>query len=130
MNKPLPERSALRASALKRLERPSDRILSGAVPEEGGYSPAELKTLLDEALLEQRVGEVLQAARKARNMSGAELARRVGVSAMRISQLERVSGNVEVQTLVRVAEALGFELTLTLTPKEGGTPLTARAGGA
>jgi ribosome-binding protein aMBF1 (putative translation factor) len=122
----LPDRATLRAAAQKRLERPSDRILLGQVPEEGGYTPTEIKALFEEALLERRVGEALQEARKSRNVSGAELARRIGVSAMRISQLERVSGNVEVQTLARVAEALGFQLTLTLTPKEGGKPITAR----
>jgi hypothetical protein len=53
MNKPLPDRATLRAAAQKRLEHPSDRILLGQVPEEGGYTPNEIKTLFEEALLER-----------------------------------------------------------------------------
>ena len=53
-SKKLPDRTELRAAALRRLEQPSSRILSGTLPEGEGSTPAELKALFEGALLERR----------------------------------------------------------------------------
>ena len=118
--KPLPNRDSLNLRAATLLNLPPGHILEGAAPEGVGYTAPELQTMFQEALLDQNLGQALQEARKLRRLSGSELARRLSVTPMRVHQLEKVQGNVEVQTLVRVANALEYDLTLTLTPREGG----------
>ena len=121
--KNLPDREVVRVKAAQLLQQPAGYIVEGRTLEDSGYTSPELKTLFEEALLEQRMGQALQTARKGRGLSGSELARRLGVTPMRVHQLERVQGNVELQTLARVADALNYELTVILTPREGGASI-------
>ncbi len=125
--KNLPDREALRVKAAELLQQPAGYIVEGPTLEGSGYSAPELKHMFEEALLEQRMGQALQTARKGRGLSGSELARRLGVTPMRVHQLERVQGNVELQTLARVADALNYDLTLILTPREGGASIQVKA---
>lgn len=90
-------------------------------------SPDELAVQVEEALVAASAGDLIGRARAARGLSMRELAAQLGVSSARVSQVQHGSG-VEVQTLVRYAHALGYELTLTLTPLEGGPPIVAKAG--
>lgn len=124
--KPLPDRAELQVRAAVLLEQPDGYIVSGPLPQGEGYSAPELQAIFHEALLEQTLGQALQDARKHRGLSGSELARRLSVTPMRVHQLERVQGNVEMQTLVRVANALEYDLTLTLTPREGGQSIQVK----
>ena len=124
----LPNRGELRAAARDRFMRPMNPAaggLVGKVPEGDGWTGEQLQAAFEEALFERRMGDALHTARETRGITGVELARRTGVSPMRISQLERVGGNVEVQTLSRVADALGYDVTVTLTPREGGRAIIA-----
>ena len=89
--------------------------------------PDELAVQVEEALVAASAGDLIGRARAARGLSMRELAAQLGVSSARVSQVQHGSG-VEVQTLVRYAQALGYELTLTLTPLEGGPPIVAKAG--
>ena len=65
----------------------------------------------------------IRAIRESLGMTTAQLARRVGVSQPRISELERaeVGGNITITSLQRAAEAMGCRLVYALVPI---TPLT------
>ena len=92
-------------------------------------SADELAVQVEEALVAASAGDLIGRARAARGLSMRELAAQLGVSSARVSQVQHGSGGgIEVQTLVRYAHALGYELTLTLTPLEGGPPIVAKAG--
>jgi len=59
--------------------------------------------------------------RKALNMSGAQLARRLGVTRARISQAERaeLAGGVTLRTMQETAEAMGCRFVYAIVPVEG-----------
>lgn len=58
----------------------------------------------------------LRQARDAAGLSQAELARRLGISQQAVAKLEDPDRNVELGTLERVAEALGYAVALDLVP--------------
>lgn len=60
-------------------------------------------------------------ARKALGMSGAQLARRLGVTRARVSQAEQAepSGGVTLKTMQTIAEALGSRFVYAIVPVEG-----------
>ena len=64
------------------------------------------------------VTTMLREAREATGMSQRELAKRRGVSQQRVALLER-DANPSVDTLERVAKALGMRLEINLRPKKG-----------
>ena len=64
------------------------------------------------------VTTMLREAREATGMSQRELAKRLGVSQQRVALLER-DANPSVDTLERVAKALGMRLEINLRPKKG-----------
>ena len=66
----------------------------------------------------------IRALRDALGMTTAQLARRMGVTQPRISELERseLSGNITVRSLERAAEALGCRLVYAIVPVK---PLSA-----
>jgi hypothetical protein len=86
------------------------------------YSPAEIKDELADALVAQTVGELLARARAEAGLSLREVGTGAGVSRGRIQQLE-TKENIEVATLARVAEALGYGLEIRLVPETEGRPL-------
>jgi DNA-binding Xre family transcriptional regulator len=60
---------------------------------------------------------VLKAEREAQSVSLSELQRRTGISKSALSRLENdPNPNPTVSTLLRIAEALGREITITITP--------------
>jgi transcriptional regulator with XRE-family HTH domain len=50
-------------------------------------------------------------------LSQSQLAGRVGVSKQAISQLESPDANIRMDTLERIAQALGLEVDITLRPR-------------
>lgn len=58
--------------------------------------------------------------RKSLNMSGAQLARRLGVTRARVSKAEKaeVSGNLTLKTMQDMAEAMDCRLVFAIVPKE------------
>ena len=64
------------------------------------------------------VTTMLREAREATGMSQRELAKRLGVSQQRVALLER-DANPSVDTLERVAKALGMRPEINLRPKKG-----------
>lgn len=63
----------------------------------------------------------IRAIRDALGMSGADLAKRMGVSQPRVAQMEKaeVLGDIKISTLERVADALGCDLVYALVPRSG-----------
>lgn len=63
----------------------------------------------------------LRTLRKALGMSGAQLARRLGVSRAQIAQSEKneLSGAITLRTLQNMAEAMGGRVVYTIVPHEG-----------
>ena len=59
-----------------------------------------------------QLGLLLQGARKNRNLSQQELARRLGLSQNRLSELERNAGVLSVDLLLAICGQLGLQLTV------------------
>ena len=62
----------------------------------------------------------LRTARKALQMSGAQLARRLGVSRAQVSKTEKkeLSGSVTIKTMQQMAEAMGYRFVYTIVPEK------------
>jgi transcriptional regulator with XRE-family HTH domain len=86
----------------------------------------------------RRIGETIRAHRLARNLSGGELARAAGLSKSALTRIEAAGGNPSVETLWRLARALGLPLgallgeparpRVRLIPARDGEPLRADDG--
>ncbi len=90
-----------------------------------------LETVLskvNEELLLHSVGELLRLAREQKGMSLRELAEKLEVKHPRIVQLEKAQTAIELQTLTRHADALGYDIRLEFIPREGGDVLATRLG--
>ena len=59
-----------------------------------------------------QLGQMLQATRKARRMSQATLASRIGLSQSRVSHLELNAQDLSVEQLLAWCSAIGLELSL------------------
>jgi len=59
-------------------------------------------------------------ARKALNMSAAQLSRRLGVSRAQVSQTEKreLTGNVTLNAVQQMAEAMGYRFVYAIVPKD------------
>lgn len=84
----------------------------------------DLEAIVEEGYLAQTVGELLEKARQTRGLGKRELARRLETSHGRVSKLEG-SENVELKSLLAVAGKLGYDVSISLIPKEGGAALGA-----
>ncbi len=89
--------------------------------------PNELVVLLEREVQAERVGELLKQARETQGVTLRELAKRMKVKHPTIVNFEKAS-SVELSTVARVAEALGYEVWLELAPKQGGDMLSAKLG--
>ncbi|WP_036219477.1 helix-turn-helix domain-containing protein [Calidithermus chliarophilus] len=81
-----------------------------------------------EALEAADAGALIALAKAVSGLSQRQLAERVGVSNPRVAQVQKAGQAVEVQTLERFAEAMGYTLELRFVPKDprGGPVLVAR----
>lgn len=84
----------------------------------------DLASAVDTAYLVQTVGELLEKARHLRGLGKRELARRLETSHGRIGKLEQ-SKNLELNSLLEVAQTLGYDISISLIPKDGGTTIQA-----
>ena len=102
-------------------------ILEGSKPVVPSVTAEEIRARVAEAAVERALGDALERARASRGLSLAQVASRLGVSAPRVFQIEHAESNLELSTLLRYAGALGYDVTLTLTPSDGdGEPIHAR----
>jgi len=60
----------------------------------------------------QQVGHLLVARRKALSLSQADMARRLGISQSRYSEIETAPERITLERLLAIAAVLGFEVAL------------------
>ena len=80
----------------------------------------EIDTLLEEIIFAANLKELMVAARQQRGFTLREAAAHAGMKHPQLVQIEQSSGRVELRTLARIAQALDFELHVSLVPKQGG----------
>jgi AcrR family transcriptional regulator len=85
------------------------------VPE---LQPAELES----------VPELLASARTQAKLTLAEVAERLGVTRAAVHHRERDGANIEMATLLEQAQAMGYEVSITLRNLETGQVLTTQVG--
>lgn len=106
-------------------EAGDDPVVRGPHVTAEAYTPDQIVGEFTSAIIATTVGSLLSQAREATELSLREVAKRAGVTHARIQQLES-SENIETATLLRVAEAMGYHVRLTLVPeREGLKPLSA-----
>lgn len=71
-----------------------------------------MRQVADPVNTPKQLGLVIQAARKAANLTQAELAQRVGMSQSRISYLELHPAQYNAGQLLQICSALGLELAI------------------
>jgi ribosome-binding protein aMBF1 (putative translation factor) len=79
----------------------------------------DLKSAVESGYLAQTVGQLIEQARKTRGLGKRELARKLETTHGRVSKLEQ-SENIELKSLLEVAQTLDYDLSISLIPKEGG----------
>lgn len=62
----------------------------------------------------ERIGDMMKMARKKKALTQAELGAMVGVKKAQISRLENSSGNVTLETVMKIFQALGAQLNVNL----------------
>jgi ribosome-binding protein aMBF1 (putative translation factor) len=85
----------------------------------GPFTANQVKSHLEEAILTSNLRDALEQARKKRGMTLRALAKKTGVSAPRVQQVEQAETKLELQTLLRHAHALGYDVSIVLTPQDG-----------
>lgn len=104
---------ALPEGFIERVQRERDRILREEKRElvERGRRLVETHERLRQAV------EAIKRERKLQNVSLTELERRTGISKSSLSRLENdPTANPTIETLIRIAEALGKQILITLAP--------------
>jgi ribosome-binding protein aMBF1 (putative translation factor) len=128
MNKVKPNKVKPSANLLRLMKEP-ERVAKRGKPPKGLLSsttPAKLEKTVRQAIIAHTVGEMLAKAREERNLSARELAIKVEASHPRVLAVEKTDSRIEVQTLVRYAEAMNYNVQLTLIPKEEGKEIVGR----
>lgn len=109
----------------KRLSEEASRV-AGRLSDEKRAELAEVARQVEEELGERIVRPTaarialakLKVARLREGLSLADLSTRTGIERGNLSRLENTVENVELNTLERLADALGYELTVELTKRE------------
>jgi transcriptional regulator with XRE-family HTH domain len=79
----------------------------------------EFRRLYEEADIELRVALEITKAREAKNMTQEELAEALKTKQQTVSRIERGAQNVTIETLDRIAKALGRHLQVRLVHETG-----------
>ncbi len=112
-----------RKAALQRVLKLRDDIIIPKtpvnIPEE---DPRDLLEMVEQGYMESKIGALLEDARKTRDIGKRELARSLGTTHGRISTLEKAQ-NLELKSITEVANALGFDVQVTLISREDGATL-------
>jgi ribosome-binding protein aMBF1 (putative translation factor) len=85
--------------------------------------PAEVDTMLEDIIFAATLKELIATARQQSGLTLREAAANAGMKHPQFVQIEQSSGRVELRTLARIAEALDFELHVSLVPKHGGSSI-------
>ena len=76
----------------------------------------EMKSLVDQELAALNLGVQIARLRAKQNLTQTQLAARAGMSAPKISSIESSPKNVELATLIRIANALGYQFKPEFVP--------------
>lgn len=79
-------------------------------------SRAEMMAFFDDLISYKRLGEALKAAREQQGLSTRALAKQVDLSHTRIQAIESANETLEIQTVVKIAEALGYRINVQFIP--------------
>lgn len=80
----------------------------------------EFKVAYDEWEPDFNIADTLLSFRAANHLTQEELAKLIGMNRSRLSELESASGNPTLQTLKKIATALGAKLEIRFKPTKGG----------
>lgn len=72
----------------------------------------EVRSTIERLRSRMNIGRMIVATRMRLGLTQAEIARRAGTKQGRVSELETLSGNVTLETLDKIALALGLEIAL------------------
>lgn len=122
MNERLKAKMELAASLLNTdgSVTPAEQLPAELLVQEG---KGGLETDLQEALIADSVAHALKLAREQTHLTAKELAERRGLSKGRLSKIENGALNPTVGTLAEHADALGYDVTVVLTPRNHGKPI-------
>jgi len=81
-----------------------------------------IESLLGGAVLERSLGQLMRSTRERAGHSLADVALRLGVTRSRVHQLEREGANLELHTLERYANALGYEVRIMFVARSSEAP--------
>jgi DNA-binding phage protein len=87
-------------------------------PKKSLWTAQRIKEAVQEELVAYSLGELLEKARRAKGISAARQAKELGVSRSQIYQSELPGANLELATLLRHADVLGYKVEVVLKPKE------------
>ena len=110
------------------MEQPERKAVLGQPPASmlsAPMNPDQLGHAFQEVLAVKTVGKMIAAARAQRQMSARQVAERVNASHPRVLAVEKSGIDIEIRTLVNYAEALGYDVQLSLKPRDGGQEITA-----
>ena len=85
----------------------------------GEMKDAEFRRLYEEADIELRVALEIARARESKKMSQRDLANALKTKQQTVSRIERGAQNVTIETLDRIARALGRDLQVRFVPTRG-----------
>ena len=116
---------ARKAALVKVLAMREDNIVPEKPTPIPSANPEMLLETVEQAFIASKIGHLLETARKQRKIGKRELARALQTSHGRISTLENAE-NLELKSIRAVAEELGFEVQVSLIPRDGGRNLETR----
>ncbi len=88
-------------------------------------TPSELNRMAQGAIATQAAGEALRQARHQQELSLRQAGTASGRSAPRVKAIEDTDIDIHLGTVVEHAQALGYQVTLTLSPTAGGRAIEA-----
>jgi Helix-turn-helix domain len=110
---------------LKEFLNPSKDYVERSHPDtSSGTSPKQIVHTLKAELAVRSAGELVHKAMDAQKVSLREMASRLGVVNSRVAEIRKSGQAIEVQTLARYAEALGYDLEIAFV--KDGERLVAR----
>lgn len=86
------------------------------------YDASELQQRFMDALLEESLARLLRSARSTADLSLADVAERLRVSRSWVQQLEREGANLQIDTLNRLANALGYDVHVSFIARSEDKP--------
>jgi ribosome-binding protein aMBF1 (putative translation factor) len=95
------------------------------IPKGSSFVTEDFETFsntLDQLIAVQTVGDGLRQARKRRKLTSRQLASQLDLSQTRIMEMERANTELELRTVARVAEGLGYRVKLELIPDDVNEP--------